>query len=354
MRQAGLSAQPWRRRRGAAPVAPRRHGSASLLAGCGRTTPTSPPPPPTVTVEPARAADRDRLPRAHRQHRSPATASIWSPGSRATSQSVNFNDGSIVKKGDLLVRDRARALRGQRAAGAGHGRAAAGDARPGERGIRASAAADQAEGDLRSRTWRTGRPQRDGRQGRRRRGQCQARARPHQPRLHPGGRAVRRPDRPPSGRCRQSGRAPARPTQLATIDQIAPIYVYFNVDEQRRAAPARQRCAPRARRSRTWSRSSSASASRTRPAIPHEATLDFVGSDVDQSTGTLQVRGAIPNQDYVFLPGLFVRVRMPVGTIDERAPGARIARSASTSAATTCWSSTRTTWSSSGWSRSAP
>jgi membrane fusion protein, multidrug efflux system len=47
---------------------------------------------------------------------------------------------------------------------------------------------------------------------------------------------------------------------------------------------------------------------------PHEATLDFVASDVDQSTGTLQARAVIPNQDYTFLPGLFVRVRVPVGT----------------------------------------
>jgi RND family efflux transporter MFP subunit len=50
---------------------------------------------------------------------------------------------------------------------------------------------------------------------------------------------------------------------------------------------------------------------------PHEATLDFIDSDIDQSTGTLQVRGSIANQDYVFLPGMFVRVRVPVGTIQD-------------------------------------
>ncbi len=42
-----------------------------------------------------------------------------------------------------------------------------------------------------------------------------------------------------------------------------------------------------------------------------------MSSDVDQSTGTLQARGVIPNQDYVFLPGLFVRVRVPVGRTDK-------------------------------------
>ncbi|HEX3208312.1 MAG TPA: efflux RND transporter periplasmic adaptor subunit, partial [Geminicoccaceae bacterium] len=49
---------------------------------------------------------------------------------------------------------------------------------------------------------------------------------------------------------------------------------------------------------------------------PHEGTLDFVATDVDQSTGTLQARAVVPNKDYVFLPGLFVRVQIPVGTIE--------------------------------------
>jgi multidrug efflux pump subunit AcrA (membrane-fusion protein) len=35
-----------------------------------------------------------------------------------------------------------------------------------------------------------------------------------------------------------------------------------------------------------------------------------------QSTGPLQARGSIPNKDYFFLPGQFVRVRVPVGTIE--------------------------------------
>jgi RND family efflux transporter MFP subunit len=105
------------------------------------------------------------------------------------------------------------------------------------------------------------------------------------------------------------------PTQLATIDQLAPIYVYFNVDEQD------------VLRLRAGLRAAGKTLADVEPVklgiglqnetgYPHEATLDFVASDVDQSTGTLQARGSIQNQDYVFLPGMFVRVQVPVGTTD--------------------------------------
>ncbi len=105
------------------------------------------------------------------------------------------------------------------------------------------------------------------------------------------------------------------PTQLATIEQLAPVYVYFNVNEQD------------VLRIRASLRAAGKTLASVEPVkldvglqnetgYPHEATLDFVASDVDQSTGTLQARGSIPNKDYVFLPGLFVRVRVPVGTID--------------------------------------
>ena len=110
-------------------------------------------------------------------------------------------------------------------------------------------------------------------------------------------------------------------------------------------------CAPRARRSRTCEPVKLGIGLQTETGYPHEATLDYVASDVDQSTGTLQARGVDPG------PGLCLPAR-PVR------PGARAGRqdadkallvpdraSASTSAATTCWSSTRTTSSSSAWSQ---
>lgn len=45
---------------------------------------------------------------------------------------------------------------------------------------------------------------------------------------------------------------------------------------------------------------------------PHEGTFDFAETTVDQSTGTIQVRGIFPNPDGVLMAGMFVRVRVPV------------------------------------------
>jgi multidrug efflux system membrane fusion protein len=103
------------------------------------------------------------------------------------------------------------------------------------------------------------------------------------------------------------------PTQLATIEQLAPIYVYFNVDE---SDVLRVRANMRAAGQTLASMGpvTLGVGLQNETGYPHEANLDFIDSDIDQSTGTLQVRGSIANEDYVFLPGMFVRVRVPVGT----------------------------------------
>lgn len=62
---------------------------------------------------------------------------------------------------------------------------------------------------------------------------------------------------------------------------------------------------------------------------PHEGVLDFAESGVDSDTGTLQLRGVFSNTEVppVLVPGLFARVRMPIGEradlplVSERAIG---------------------------------
>ena len=46
---------------------------------------------------------------------------------------------------------------------------------------------------------------------------------------------------------------------------------------------------------------------------PHRGTLDYTSPSVNQSTGTLTVRGILANPNRVLLPGYFVRVRIPFG-----------------------------------------
>ena len=46
---------------------------------------------------------------------------------------------------------------------------------------------------------------------------------------------------------------------------------------------------------------------------PYRGTIDFVGNQVNPSTGTIPVRGVFPNKDRALAPGLFARVRVPLG-----------------------------------------
>jgi RND family efflux transporter MFP subunit len=45
----------------------------------------------------------------------------------------------------------------------------------------------------------------------------------------------------------------------------------------------------------------------------HRGVIDFIDNHVDTSTGTVQVRGVVPNPNNLMLPGLNVRVRIPGG-----------------------------------------
>jgi len=46
---------------------------------------------------------------------------------------------------------------------------------------------------------------------------------------------------------------------------------------------------------------------------PHKGYIDFTDNFVDVSTGTLRVRGAFENPKELLVPGMFVRVRLPIG-----------------------------------------
>jgi RND family efflux transporter MFP subunit len=103
----------------------------------------------------------------------------------------------------------------------------------------------------------------------------------------------------------------ASPTQLATIVQLDPIYVNFNVNEQdvlRIRAEAK-------RRGLTSSQLASLPVEvglQTEAGFPYRGKLDYAAPTINQSTGTLPARGVLPNPDRVLLPGYYVRVRVPI------------------------------------------
>ncbi len=101
------------------------------------------------------------------------------------------------------------------------------------------------------------------------------------------------------------------PTKLASIVQLNPIYVTFSVNEQ---DVLRIRAAL-AQRGLTVAELGAIPVEiglMNEQGYPHRGKIDYIEPAVDPSTGTLMVRGIFANADYALLPGLFVRVRVPL------------------------------------------
>jgi RND family efflux transporter MFP subunit len=101
-------------------------------------------------------------------------------------------------------------------------------------------------------------------------------------------------------------------TLLTTIVSVDPMYAYFDVDEHT------------ALRVRQLVREGKADSPRdggyplslglaNEEGHPHQGTIDFVDNQINPKTGTIRLRGVFPNKDQVLLPGLFARVRAPIG-----------------------------------------
>lgn len=100
------------------------------------------------------------------------------------------------------------------------------------------------------------------------------------------------------------------PTQLATIVAMDPIYVNFTVNEQD-VLRIRAEAARRGLTGADLKQFPIEIGLQTETGFPHEGKLDYVAPTINQSTGTLAVRGLVPNDKRVLLPGYFVRVRVP-------------------------------------------
>ena len=103
-----------------------------------------------------------------------------------------------------------------------------------------------------------------------------------------------------------------QPSELATIVQINPIWVWFNLSErdvQRVRAAMAERGVTVAE---LINKVPVEAGLQTETGYPHQGLLDYTSPEVNQSTGTLQVRGAFENAKFGLLPGYFVRVRVPL------------------------------------------
>ena len=104
------------------------------------------------------------------------------------------------------------------------------------------------------------------------------------------------------------------PTQLATIVALDPIYVNFNVNEQD-VLRIREEARRRGMTADDLRQLPVEVGLQTETGWPHKGKLDYAAATLNQSTGTLPVRGVLPNADRALLPGFFVRVRVPVDQV---------------------------------------
>jgi len=100
-------------------------------------------------------------------------------------------------------------------------------------------------------------------------------------------------------------------TILAEVSEIDPIYVYFTINEKQllRVINKSQLSLEQASDKRWPVYVGFAN----EKGFPYEGQLDFASVGITPTTGTLLVRGILPNPKGTLIPGLFARVRVPLG-----------------------------------------
>ena len=101
-------------------------------------------------------------------------------------------------------------------------------------------------------------------------------------------------------------------THLTTMISYDQIYVYFNISERsllrvRSNRDTESQEEPDITRFKAYLRRA------VDKGFPYEGNLDYADLGVDQSTGTFTVRAVFSNETRDIMPGLFVRIRVPLG-----------------------------------------
>jgi membrane fusion protein, multidrug efflux system len=102
-------------------------------------------------------------------------------------------------------------------------------------------------------------------------------------------------------------------TVLTSIVTQDPMYVYFDVDEQNMLKVRRLIRDGKIKAKSEKEVPVMFGVSDESPNYPHTGVVDFSDNRVDINTGSLRFRAAVRNEKAILTPGLFVRVRLPIG-----------------------------------------
>ncbi|MBV8594125.1 MAG: efflux RND transporter periplasmic adaptor subunit, partial [Caulobacteraceae bacterium] len=107
-------------------------------------------------------------------------------------------------------------------------------------------------------------------------------------------------------------------TKLATIVQMDPMYVYFTLSESQ-VLSIKDNNAKMGLPFRTTDLGGIPVeiGLQGEEGYPHKGHMNYADPQVNQSTGALTARAIFDNKDGALLPGLFVRVRTPIGHLDK-------------------------------------
>jgi membrane fusion protein, multidrug efflux system len=101
-------------------------------------------------------------------------------------------------------------------------------------------------------------------------------------------------------------------TLLTTIVSVDPIYAYFDVDESTVLRVRELIRTGKMKSAREVSVPAWLSLTNDE-GFSREGIINFIDNQVDPKTGTLRLRGVFPNKDEALSPGFFVRVRVRIG-----------------------------------------
>jgi multidrug efflux system membrane fusion protein len=107
-------------------------------------------------------------------------------------------------------------------------------------------------------------------------------------------------------------------TLLTTVVSLDPMYVYFNLDETTRTRMVQGILSGKIKRYKDRSEIPVYMGLQGEEGYPHQGNFDFINNVFSPSTGSVSTRAKIanpkpPEGPRMLMPGMFVRVRLPIG-----------------------------------------